>query len=53
MHAYKSQISFISLALASLSVRSVNGGWIDPDTPEDKRTVKSLVDGTDYELVSS
>lgn len=53
MHTNKSKISFISLALASLSVRSVNGGWIDPDTPEDKRTIKSLVDGTDYDLVMS
>jgi hypothetical protein len=53
MHSYKSKISFISLALASLCATSVNGGWIDPDTPDDKRTSTSLVDGTEYDLVSS
>jgi hypothetical protein len=29
----------------------VRGGWTDPDTPEDKRTTTSLIDGTEYELV--
>lgn len=33
--------------------REVFGGWIDEDTPEDKRTTTSLVDKTEYELVMS
>ena len=32
-------------------VNPIHGGWIDVDTPEDKRTVRSFVDGTVYELV--
>jgi hypothetical protein len=31
----------------------VQGGWIDPDTPQDKRTTVSLIDGTEYKLVSA
>lgn len=30
-----------------------HGGWIDIETPLEKRTTKSLVDGTEYELVMS
>jgi hypothetical protein len=26
--------------------------WIDPDTPDDKKTTTSFVDGTIYHLVS-
>ena len=29
----------------------VNGGWVDEDTPEEKRVTKSLIDGTEYKLV--
>ena len=29
----------------------VHGGWIDTDTPEDKRVVTSLIDGSEYHLV--
>ena len=29
----------------------VHGGWIDDDTPEDKRVLTSLIDGTEYQLV--
>ena len=28
-------------------------GWVDPDTPEEKRTTKGFTDGLDYELVMS
>lgn len=31
----------------------VRGGWIDEDTPEDKRVTTSLVDGTQYDLIMS
>jgi len=36
-----------------ISSRKVFGGWIDEDTPEDKRTTVSLVDKTEYHLVMS
>jgi hypothetical protein len=36
----------------ALLVQSIQGGWIDIDTPLDKRTTKSFVDKTEYELVS-
>lgn len=29
----------------------VHAGWIDKDTPEDKRVVTSLIDGSEYHLV--
>jgi hypothetical protein len=38
------------ILLSALSL--VSGGFIDMDTPLDKRTTKSLVDGTVYNLVS-
>ena len=34
------------------SLHPVDSGWIDEDTPQDKRTTTSLVDGTTYHLVS-
>ena len=37
--------------LLLLQVWSCHSGWIDPDTPLDKRTTKSFVDGTVYHLV--
>lgn len=30
----------------------VSAGWIDPDTPQEAMTTLSLVDNTEYELVS-
>lgn len=39
---------FCLLSLAA----SVSGGFIDQDTPLDKRTTTSFVDGTEYQLVS-
>ena len=30
----------------------VEAGWVDPDTPIERRTMKSLIDGTTYNLVS-
>jgi len=30
-----------------------NGGWIDEETPADKRKITSLIDGTEYDLVMS
>lgn len=38
--------------LFTLLIHSAHGDWIDVDTPEDKRTTTSFVDGTEYELVS-
>jgi hypothetical protein len=38
--------------VASLAFSQViRAGWIDMDTPLDKRTTKSFVDGTTYQLV--
>ena len=41
------------LISAFLIFHGVQGGWIDPDTPQDKRTTTSLIDGTEYKLVSA
>lgn len=41
-----------SIGLAALGVQSVSAGFIDMDTPLDKRTTTSLVDGSVYHLVS-
>lgn len=30
---------------------NANGGWIDEETPADKRKITSLIDGTEYDLV--
>lgn len=35
------------------NVAVAQAGWIDPDTPKEKRTTKSFVDGTVYDLVMS
>lgn len=40
------------IAIAALGIKSVSAGFIDMDTPLDKRTTKSLIDGTLYHLVS-
>lgn len=38
--------------IASLALTQViQAGWIDMDTPLDKRTTKSFIDGTTYQLV--
>ncbi len=39
-------------AIVLSTTSSVQAGWVDEDTPEDKRTTLSLIDGTEYELVS-
>ena len=44
--------SIVQLLLAALGVHSVSAGFIDMDTPLDKRTTKSLIDGSVYHLVS-
>jgi hypothetical protein len=41
-----------SALVSTTLVGMVNGAWIDVDTPEDKRTTKSYVDGSTYHLVS-
>lgn len=41
-----------SLALALLGAHAVSAGFIDMDTPLNKRTTTSLIDGTEYHLVS-
>ncbi|CAB1112410.1 unnamed protein product [Ectocarpus sp. CCAP 1310/34] len=33
--------------------RRVGAGWIDPDTPEAAKTIRSLHDGAEYELIMS
>jgi len=39
--------------VAALSPWGVSGGFVDMDTPLDKRTTKSLVDNTEYHLIMS
>ena len=41
------------LCLLVNSIHSKFAGWIDPDTPEDKRTIVSYSDGKTYDLVMS
>lgn len=41
------------VAVCMMTIPSVSGGWIDADTPPDKRTAISLIDGTTYHLVMS
>lgn len=43
---------FRQLALAAIAFQGVSAGFIDMDTPLDKRTTKSLIDGSVYHLVS-
>lgn len=40
------------LSLVLFGMQSVSAGFIDMDTPLDKRTTRSLIDGTVYHLVS-
>ena len=40
------------IAIAALGIQTVSAGFIDMDTPLDKRTTTSLIDGTVYHLVS-
>jgi len=34
-------------------IHPIHGEWIDIDTPQNKRTTKSFIDGTTYELIMS
>jgi hypothetical protein len=40
------------IAFALLSLRTASAGLIDMDTPLDKRTTTSLIDGSVYHVVS-
>lgn len=40
-------VIYVVLTMAS----KTNGGWIDEETPADKRKITSLIDGTEYDLV--
>ena len=45
---------FYSCALIiSNHVRTIKAGWIDVDTPQEKYTTKSFIDGSTYNLVSA
>lgn len=39
------------ILLLVLQIAASFSGWIDPDTPLDKRTTRSFIDGTTYHLV--
>lgn len=44
------------VAAASLTILALGGvdsGWVDPDTPEEYKTTRSLYDGAEYELIMS
>ena len=38
--------------LGAAAPRAVLAGWVDPDTPQEAMTTLSLVDNSEYELVS-
>ena len=40
------------ILLHASDIPQIEAGWIDEDTPEDKRVTTSLIDGTEYQLVS-
>ena len=40
------------VGLLAVNVSVVDGGWVDPDTPQNVRKISSLVDGSEYNLVS-
>jgi hypothetical protein len=42
----------LPLVLAALGLQGVSAGFVDMDTPFDKRTTTSFVDGSTYHLVS-
>ena len=48
-------LCFVALVTVSLksSLVLVSAGWIDPDTPEHKRSTSSYVDNSGYHLVFS
>eukprot|EP00566_Odontella_aurita_P007245 CAMPEP_0113567588 /NCGR_PEP_ID=MMETSP0015_2-20120614/23356_1 /TAXON_ID=2838 /ORGANISM="Odontella" /LENGTH=717 /DNA_ID=CAMNT_0000469993 /DNA_START=237 /DNA_END=2390 /DNA_ORIENTATION=+ /assembly_acc=CAM_ASM_000160 len=62
-HRCRSRSSAAASAAAIMAMAGGGGGrnlllradaaWIDPDTPEEARTTKSLVDGTTYKLIMS
>jgi hypothetical protein len=39
------------IILTYLLITEIHAGWIDIDTPLDKRTTVSMIDGTTYQLV--
>lgn len=42
-----------AVSLAFLALGGVDAGWIDPDTTEEYKTLRSLYDGSEYELIMS
>jgi beta-glucanase (GH16 family) len=46
-------ISFLAVALLLSQCDAKFAGWVDPDTPADKRTLVSYTDNIEYELVMS
>lgn len=48
-----SAILFLAYSSSKSKDAFVCGGWIDEDTPQDKRVTNSLIDGTEYKLVSN
>lgn len=42
----------VSLLIVTMLSCGVRGGWIDPDTKDEFKTITSLYDGAEYELVS-
>ena len=43
----------VALALLALYTGGASAGWVDPDTPKEMRRTMSLVDNTEYDLVST
>ena len=41
----------IVLLVGLLAIQGAIGGWIDEDTPTEKRLTTSFIDGTEYKLV--
>lgn len=45
--------ALLAMAVGASTTTCVGGGWVDPDTEEEARSTKSLVDGREYQLVFS
>ena len=50
-NSFHSRVLIMTMTILSLSTMIVSANWIDIDTPLDKRTTTSLVDGSIYHLV--
>ena len=53
MFKMRTLLLLLSALFCIMQFPMVSGAWIDEDTPEDKYKATSMIDHTEYELVSS